>query len=92
MILPPSILRLRIRSATRGIGLWLPLILLWPIVAVLAVLVSPVVLLAAILLWPRGLSRPVLMIGPALYRLACGLRGLEVQVDDKDSHVLVKFM
>ena len=47
MTFPPSLLRVRIRTRRRRIGLWLPLILLWLPALVVAILASPFVLVTA---------------------------------------------
>ena len=92
MIFPPSIMRLRVHTANRRIGLWLPLIILWPVVAVFALLLAPLVLLAAIILWPRSWGKPLLFAGPALFRLICALRGLELRIEEPTSKVLIWFI
>ncbi len=91
MTFPPSLLRVRIRTRRRRIGLWLPLILLWLPALVLALLVLPFVLFAAALLWRRGIGGPLLLAGPRLFLCFCGLRGLEVKIRQPSRHVLVYF-
>ena len=88
---PPSLLRIRIRNKDRGFALWLPLFLVWPPAIVLMVLFSPLVLLLAVLLWPWGWSRPILLAGPLLFRLFCALRGLEIKVEQPLEHVIISF-
>jgi hypothetical protein len=82
---------LRARRGRRSIRLWIPLFLVLPFVALVALLLAPLVLLAAFLLWPIGLARPLLLAGPLLYRLACELRGLKIDVGTKDESVRVHF-
>ncbi len=89
MILPPSILRLRIRGEGHRFGIWLPLILVWPVVLVLALAVAPLVLIAAAVAWPFGWGRPLLLVGPAIFRIFCSLRGLEIDVRDGPQTVYV---
>ncbi len=89
MTLPPSILRLQLRGPQRRIRLWLPLFLLWPPLAIVGLILAPLVLLAAVVLWPRGWGRPVLMAGPALVRLVFALRGLKIEVDGPEQTVFI---
>jgi hypothetical protein len=72
-MIPPMLLRLRVN----GFGIWLPLILLWP----LALLFAPLVVLVALLaLQPiRGLC--------VYYNLLCSLRGLQVHVRQPGNNV-----
>jgi hypothetical protein len=92
MIYPPSVLRVRVEEAgRRRFRLWLPLFVIWPFALLIALLLSPFVIVASALLWPRGWGRTVLLIGPHAFRLFCALRGLEVDVHDGSEHVLVSF-
>ncbi len=91
MILPPSILRLRIRGEGHRFGLWLLLILIWPVFLVLALALAPLVLVTAIVLWPIGWGRSLLLVGPAIFRIFCSLRGLEINVRDESQTVYVHF-
>ena len=91
MMVPPSVLRVRVQSPERRIRLWIPLFIIWPPLFLIALLLWPLVLVAAALLWRRGLGRPLLRGGPRLYALVCGLRGLEVRVEEPSEGVLVSF-
>ena len=51
MMLPPSILRVRVLDDDSRVSLWIPLILVWPLVAALYLLLLPFVLIAAVLTW-----------------------------------------
>ena len=81
MIWPPSVLRVKIRSRDRRFTLWLPLFLVWPVGIALLAMLGPFVLVLAILVWPLGWARPLLLTGPLLFRLFCSLRGLDVNVE-----------
>lgn len=91
MIWPPSLLRVRIRSRNKRFTLWLPLFLVWPLGFALLAILSPFLLVLAILLWPFGWARPLLLAGPLLFRLFCSLRGLEVNVEKSSERVLISF-
>ncbi len=89
MMFPPSILRLRMQDSHRRLTLWLPLFILWPPIALAALLLFPVVLLLAALLWPTGWGKPLLLIGPRLFGLFCAIRGLRVNVENASQRVFI---
>ena len=91
MMFPPSILRVRVLDDDSRVNLWIPLVLIWPLVVAVYLLLLPFVLVAALLTWPSGRGRLILMGGPALFRLYCALRGLRVDVREPNQSVLIYF-
>ena len=91
MTFPPSFVRIRVHSDGRRIGIWFPLLLVWPLAVLVGVALSPLVLLLALVLWPSGWGKPLLLAGPATFRLFCALRGLTVRVEEQSERVLVYF-
>lgn len=91
MMWPPSVLRLRIHSRRRHFGLWLPLFLIWPLLVVLFLLLSPLVLAVAIILWRTNWGKLLLLGGPRLFFLFCALRGLKADVKNCSEQVFVSF-
>lgn len=78
MMLPPSIMRVRLKSdGRRKLGLWLPLFLIWPLVLVVALLLLPLLLLVAAL---RGRLRKAFWLLPRIWMFFCAIRGLRVVV------------
>ena len=77
--MPPYLIRIGIYNQHRRLGMWFPLFLLWPLVAALALILFPIVLLIAIVFWYQGWSWRVLMVGPAILACLCNLRGLSVE-------------
>ena len=92
MTLPPSILRLRMRTRDRRFGLWFPIIAVWPLAALLILVASPLVVIFAIILWPVGWGKPLLLAVPLLVRLFCALRGLEIRVEKPSEQVFISFL
>ena len=91
MMFPPSLFRLHIQPQERRIGLWVPLVVVWPFAALLALFVAPFILIGVALLWPSGRGRPLLLAGPRIFGIVCGLRGLSVSVEGPSQRVFVSF-
>ena len=91
MIFPPFLLRLLVQTPQRRLSLWLPQVLVWPVFALVALLVAPVIIIGAAVTWSRGWGKPVLLAGPRLLGLFCALRGLDVTVDKPPKRVVISF-
>ena len=91
MIWPPSLLRIRIQNDDRRLGLWLPLILLWPPIVLITLALFPIGLVLAAVLWRSGWSRPLLLSVPSILRLFCALRGLRIDVQGQTERVYISF-
>jgi len=92
MIFPPSIARMQIiDEGQRRINLWLPLLLIWPVLLALGIVLAPLVLIAALATWPRY-GRLLLFGGPQLFGVLCAMRGLQVQVKDGSHRVNIYFL
>ena len=90
MNFPPWLMRLNI-SGRRRCSLWLPLFLLWPLAAALAIVLAPLVLLAALILWHLVWGKLILLSGPMLFDVFCSLRGLEVDINRGNRVFLIAF-
>ena len=82
----------RVKAGRKRLSLWLPLILIWPIVLALGIVLFPIVAIVALALWPTGAGKPILVLGPRLFGLFCRLRGLHVEIETKDESVLIRLM
>ena len=51
---PPMLMHLKIQGEEKGVGLWLPLFLLLPLALVVFIILSPLILIAVLVLWPSG--------------------------------------
>jgi hypothetical protein len=92
MTFPPSVLRLRVRTAEHASPtLWLPLFLVWPLLLLLLLTLALVVLLAAIALEPRQIARAFRFVG-ALFAVVCGLRGVHIDVEGRRAQVQISFL
>lgn len=74
---PPVLLRVRIEDDKRRLRLWIPLIVLWPVVVVVVLLGTPVV---AVRSGHCARIRSVLLAGPLLLYALASLRGLRCNV------------
>jgi len=90
MTRPPLVLRVRVvEDGRRKVRLWIPLFLLWPGVLLLLVALAPFAVVAALVLWRKGTGRRILLAAPLCVDALCAMRGLEVNVVDKDDRVYV---
>ncbi|MFC1919767.1 hypothetical protein ACFLWX_03140 [Chloroflexota bacterium] len=80
MMVPPTLVRLRVLQRDKNVRLWFPLCILFPLVLAFALLLLPFVLLGVFVLWYSGWGKTLLLAGPAMYRLFCALRGLEIDI------------
>jgi hypothetical protein len=77
---PPVLMHMRIQGEERGFGLWLPLFLLLPLALVVFIILSPLILVAAIILWPSGWGKRALRTLRAALEVFWAMRGLSVDV------------
>jgi hypothetical protein len=77
---PPLLMRLGIYGRRR-FSLWLPLFLLWPLAAAVAIVLAPLVLLAALIFRPLVWGKLALLSGPMFFGVLCALRGLELDLN-----------
>jgi hypothetical protein len=91
---PPYLMRVKINEPdTRRINLWIPLFLIFPVAAVILIVImlilAPFVLLATIILWRFEWFRLLLLSVPLVLRCLCSLRGLEVNVSNGNEKVFI---
>ena len=89
---PPMLLYLRIPSKNSYFGLWLPWLLIYPILLALLLIALPFVLVLAILMLTIGNSRPLILAGPCLWRLLFSLRGLKVDIQEGKRKLMFAFV
>ena len=89
---PPLMMRLKIRNPEHKFGLWLPIFLIIPVALVVYIILSPLILLAIIILWPTGWGKTVLLAPWYAWRVFCATRGLKVDVQNPTECVLISFV
>ena len=89
MIWQPTLLDIRIGGVNSGFRFWLPLFLVWPPFMLVALAFYPLVILMALLLWPLGWGKTMLLTGPWLFRMFCALKGLAIDVKSETTQVYI---
>ena len=84
---PPVLMHLRFQGEERGFGLWLPLFLLLPLAFVVFIILSPMILIAILVLWPSGWGKRALLVLRAVVDVFCSMRGLRVDVQNSQQCV-----
>ena len=70
---------------------WFPVFIIWLLLLVLALLIAPLILVAALILWPRSLGKRLLLIGPAFFYLIGSMRGLNILTQSPKDQVCIYF-
>ena len=86
---PPLLMHVIIRGERRGFGLWLPVFLLLPLALALFIIVSPLILIAMLVFWPRGWPKRALHVFGAAFDLFISTRGLKVDVQCGQQQVYI---
>jgi hypothetical protein len=73
---PPMLMHLRFYNRDRKFGLWLPLFLLIPVALVVLIILSPLILIA-------------ILVMKAATESLCSLRGLEVDVQNRNESIYI---
>lgn len=82
---PPLMMWISVRKkAGRSVKLWLPLIILWPLILVAAVLFIPIAFIC-----DRIFGSKALLMGFRIYSVLCATRGLSVDVKQQNDSVRV---
>jgi len=88
---PPLILRLKVSGQRKRCSLWLPLFLVWLVLAAIAIALLPLILIAVAILWPFGWGKLLFFFWPPFLGVLCALRGLEVDVKQGSRIKLISF-
>ena len=71
----------------KSIRLWLPMFLIWILLFVILVVLSPIFLLAGILAWVRGYGKIFLFAFPMLFSVLWAMSGLRIHIEDTDKKI-----
>ena len=86
---PPMLMHVKVRGESRGLGLWLPLFLLIPLALTVFIILSPLILIAVIVLWPSGWGKRALLVLWTALEIFCSIRGLKVDIRNRQQYVLI---
>lgn len=86
---PPMLMHVKIKGVDRVFGLWFPLFLLLPLALVVFIILSPLILIATIVLWPSGWGRSVLLVLGAALETFCSMRGLKVDIQNRQQYIYI---
>jgi len=86
---PPILMLLRIQGEKRAFGLWLPLFLLLPLALVVFIILSPMILIALLVLWPIGWGKRALLVLKAACEIFWSIRGLKVDIHGSNQCVYI---
>jgi len=78
---PPLFLRIKIHERKVLPGCWLPLFLLLPLAIVLLIVLSPVILVAIIILRVRGRRKQLPLVLRVAFGVLCSMRGIRAACD-----------
>jgi hypothetical protein len=92
MMLPPLWMKIRVVEGGKNkLRLWFPLVLVWLVLLALAIVLSPIILLASLILWRNGIGKKLLMFGPMFFCLLGTLHGLNIQTESIDNQFIISF-
>jgi uncharacterized membrane protein len=88
----PMIMRIHIVEANKKkVGLILPIFLVWLLLLPFILILTPIVFLAALILWPSGYGKTILRAGPVILMAFSALSSLYIAVERKDGKTLIWF-
>jgi hypothetical protein len=88
----PMIMRIHIvEDNKKRAGLILPLFIVWLLLLPLIIISIPFMLLAALILWPSGYGKTILLAGPAALMVISALSHLHIDVEREKSKTLIWF-
>ena len=89
----PLLIRLKVRDdESKGVNLYLPMFLIYLLLLPIVLLVIPIWLLFSLLFLGTEKGKRVFHMLPALYVLVCASRGTEINVEEKNSIVILKIV
>ena len=83
----PVLAIVRVRQPKGGFAIWAPVVLLWPLAAIVALILSPFFAVY----WTARRVNPFAVAG-AMSRLVFNLRGLNVEVESPSASVQVRLI
>lgn len=89
---PPMLMHIKIKNKDTKFGLWLPLFLLFPLALVIFLILSPLILIAIIVLWHTGWGKIALFSLKVAFIACWSLKGLKVNVQNPKECVSISII
>jgi len=84
----PMIMKIHIHErGKKRIRLWIPMFLIWLLLFVLMIILSPIFLLVGIVAWIRGYGKIVLFALPMFFAVLWAMSGLRIHIEDKNKRI-----
>ena len=84
----PLFMKIHIQErGKKGVRLWLPMFLIWILLLVILVILSPIILLVGLAAWIRGYGRTFFFAFPMLFAVLWAMSGLRIHIEDRDKKV-----
>ena len=83
------LMHVKIQKEDRRFGLWLPLFLLLPLALVLFIILSPLILIAVLILWPSGWGKRAMLILRASFDIFGSMRDLRADIQSHHQYVYI---
>lgn len=88
----PMVMRINIiEKGRKKLRIFFPIILVWILLFAIWIAFFPLVMIAALILWPRGEGRLLLAAYCMIFSLIFSLSGLHIQVEDRENQTLIFF-
>jgi hypothetical protein len=78
-----------VKENRKKVRLILPLFLLWLLLLPFIIILTPFVLLAALISWPFGYGKTILRAGPAVFEVLSSLSHLHIDVEGRNERTLI---
>ena len=88
MKLPPMLLHVQIPIGDGFFGLWLPWFLVYLLLLILTVIALPFLIILSVVCIPFGKWQPIIMIGPYVWKLLFNMKGLQVDIQQKNRKLM----
>lgn len=89
----PIWMRLRVREeGKRAVSLHIPLFLVWILVVALLLLLLPLVIIAGILLWYRGIGKAILASYVGIFRILFTMSGFKMDISQPGKDVYISMI
>ncbi|MBN1271875.1 MAG: hypothetical protein JXB26_06345 [Candidatus Aminicenantes bacterium] len=93
MKFPPFFLVFRTYTGNKKtFGFWFPVFIIWLILFLIALALSPLILLAALLSWRDGWGKRLLLFGPMFFIILANLHGLAIHIGEERKSFFLTFV